>query len=152
VLQQLSGFSNGTPDTSLANFGITVSDTGQLSVDTSAFTTAANSDFSTLQATLGGETTGGFLEAATSALTGIEDPTQGSLKVEENTVSSEITAQNTTISNEQAKITQLQTNITAQMVQADAAISALESQLSYVNGLFYSITGNNNNPTASGIA
>jgi len=126
-----------------------VNDTGQLSVDGTTFASAADANFSTLVATLGGTSTGGFLQAATNALNSVEDPTQGALKIEENTVTNEITAQNTTITNEQAKITQLQTNITAQMVQADAAISALESQLSYVNGLFFSITGNNNNPTAS---
>jgi len=149
VLQQLSTYSNGSPETALANFGITVGDTGQLSVDTAAFTAAANANFSSLAAALGGTTTGGFLLAATNALNGVEDTTSGSLKVEENTIAGEITAQNTTIAGEQARIAQLQTNITAQMVQADAAISALESQLSYVNGLFFAITGNNNNPTAS---
>jgi flagellar hook-associated protein 2 len=152
VLQQLSSYSNENPDTALANFGITVGDTGQLSVDASAFTAAANANFSGLAVALGGTTTGGFLQAATNDLTSIEDPTVGSLKTEEAAVASEITAQNTTITNEQAQITQLQTNITAQMVQADAAIAALESQLSYVNGLFYSITGNNNNPDASSVA
>lgn len=149
VLQQLAGYSNGSPDTSLANFGITVGETGQLSVDTAAFTAAANANFSVLASTLGGTATGGFLQAATNALNSIEDPTVGTLKTEQSSVSSELAAQNTTIASEQARITQLQTNITAQMVQADAAISALESQLSYVNGLFYSITGNNNNPNAS---
>jgi len=149
VLQQLSNYSNGSPETALANFGITVGDTGQLSVDTAAFTTAANANFSGLQSALGGATTGGFLQAATNALNSVEDTTTGALKIEENTVASEITAQNTTIAGEQAKITLLQTNLTAQMVTADAAISALESQLSYVNGLFYSITGNNNNPDAT---
>ncbi len=149
VLQQLSNYSNGSPATALANFGITVGDTGQLSVDVSAFTAAANVNFSTLVSTLGGTAAGGFLAAANNALNGVEDPAQGTLKIEENTVASEIIAQNSTITNEQARISQLQTNITAQMVQADAAISALESQLSYVNGLFYSITGNNNNPNAS---
>jgi flagellar hook-associated protein 2 len=149
VLQQLSNYSNGTPESALANFGITVDDTGQLSVDTTAFTTAATANFSTLASTLGGTTTGGFLQAATNALNSVEDTTAGSLKIEENNVASEIAAQNTTIAGEQAKITLLQTNLTAQMVTADAAISALESQLSYVNGLFYSITGNNNNPNAT---
>lgn len=149
VLQQLSGYSNGSPETALANFGITVNDTGQLSVDTAAFTSAANAGFSALTAALGGTSTGGFLQAATNLLNSVEDPVAGTLKIEENTVSGEIGAQNTTITVEQARIAQLQTNITAQIVQADAAISALESQLSYVNGLFYSITGNNNNPNAS---
>jgi flagellar hook-associated protein 2 len=149
VLQQLSNYSNGSANTSLAGFGITVDDTGVLSVDTSAFTTAANANFSGLVATLGGSGTGGFLDTATNLLSSVEDPTSGSLKLEESNVATEVTAQNTTITNEQAKIAQIQSNITAQMVTADAAIAALESQVSYVNGLFYSITGNNNNPNAA---
>jgi len=149
TLQQLSSYSNGSPNSSLANFGITVDDTGVMSVDNSAFTAAANANFSGLVSALGGTSTSGFLLAATNLLNGVEDPTAGSLKIEENTAASEIAAQNTVITNEQAKISQIQTNITAQMVTADAAIASLESQVSYVNGLFFSITGNNNNPNAS---
>ncbi len=103
VLQQLSNYSNGSPETALANFGITVGDTGQLSVDTTAFTTAANANFANLTATLGGTSTGGFLQAATNALTSIEDPTVGSLRTEETNVAGEVTAQNATITGEQAK-------------------------------------------------
>ena len=152
VLQSLSGYSNGSPDTALANFGITVDSTGQLSVDTGAFTAAANANFAGLVSTLGGTSTGGFLQAATNLLNSVEDPTVGTLKNEEASVANEITAQNTKITDEQARVSQLQSNITAQMVQADAAIASLESQVSYVNGLFYSITGNNNNPNASSTA
>jgi flagellar hook-associated protein 2 len=149
VLQQLSNYSNGSPETALANYGITVDDTGLLSVDTAAFTSAANANFSGLVSVLGGTDTGGFLKTANDLLNSVEDPTTGTLTTEENTVSSEIYAQNNKISAEQAQVNQLQANITAQMVTADAAISALESQVSYVNGLFFSITGNNNNPNAS---
>ncbi len=149
VLQQLSSYSNGNPDTALAHFGITVDTTGQLSVDTAAFTSAANANFAGLVSTLGGTTTGGFLQAATDALNSVEDFSTGGLKIEENNVANNVTAQNTAIANEQAKIALLQSNLTAEIVKADAAISALESQLSYVNGLFFSITGNNNNPNAT---
>lgn len=152
TLQQLSSYSNGSPDSSLANFGITVDDTGVLTVNSSALTAAANSNFAGLVSTLGGTSTNGFLFAATNLLNGVEDPTAGSLKLEENTAATELTAQNTVIANEQAKISQIQANITAQMVTADAAIASLESKVSYVNGLFFAITGNNNNPNAgSGI-
>jgi flagellar hook-associated protein 2 len=152
TLHQLSSFSNGSADSSLSNFGITVDSTGILSVNNSALTAAANSNFAGLVSTLGGASTNGFLFAATNLLNGVEDPIAGSLKIEENTATKALAAQNSVIAAEQAKISQIQTNITAQMVRADAAISALESQVSYVNGLFYSITGNNNNPNAgSGI-
>ena len=149
VLQQLAGYSNGTPETSLANFGISIDTNGQLSVNTAAFTAAASANFAGLASTLGGSTTGGFLQAATNALNSVNDLTTGSIQVEENTAQDQITSQNGKIANEQAKIALLQSNLTAQIVKADAAISALESQLSYVNGLFYSITGNNNNPNGN---
>jgi flagellar hook-associated protein 2 len=152
TLQQISSYSNGSPDSSLANFGITVDNTGILTVNSTAFNAAASSNFAGLVSTLGGTSTNGFLFAATNLLNGVEDPTAGSLKLEENTAATELAAQNTVIANEQAKISQIQANITAQMVTADAAIASLESKVSYVNGLFYSITGNNNNPNAgSGI-
>ena len=148
TLQQLSSYSNGSPDNSLANFGITVDSSGILTVNSSAFTAAAGSNFAGLVSTLGGVSTNSFLFAAANLLNGVEDPLAGSLKIEENTAAKQLAAQNTVIAGEQAKIAQIQTNITAQMVSADAAISSLESQVSYVNGLFYSITGNNNNPNA----
>jgi flagellar hook-associated protein 2 len=149
VLQRLAGYSGGTPETSLANFGISVDSSGQLSVDTAAFTAAANANFAGLASTLGATTTGGFLLEATNAVASVNDLTTGSIQVEEDTVRDQITSQNAKIADEQAKIALLQSNLTAQIVKADAAISALESQLSYVNGLFYSITGNNNNPNGS---
>lgn len=149
ILHQLSGYSGGTPETALANFGISVDTNGALSVDAAALTAAANANFAGLSSTLGGTSTGGFLLAATNALNSVNDLTTGSIQVEENTVAGQITSQNGKITDEQAKIALLQSNLTAQIVKADAAISALESQLSYVNGLFYSITGNNNNPQAS---
>ncbi len=149
LLQQISGFSNGTPDTSLAAYGITVDQTGNLSVDTAALTTAANRNFAAFSSVLGGATTGGFLQSATNLLNSVEDSTTGTVKTELATVANEITAQKTKIADQQTRISQLQSNITAQIVKADAAIAALESQVSYVNGLFYSITGNNNNPSAS---
>ncbi len=119
VLSQLGTYNNGTPAGALANFGITLDDTGQLSVDTTAFTNAANANFPALLSTLGGATTGGFLQAATNLLTGVEDPAAGTIKIEEASMASQITAQQTTIANEQATVNQLQTNLTAQISQAD---------------------------------
>jgi flagellar hook-associated protein 2 len=144
VLSQLSTYSNGSPASALANFGITVDSTGQLSVDTAAFTTAANANFATLVSTLGNSTSGGFLQTAANLLRGVEDATTGTLPSEESTVTDEITAQNTKIANEQATVTQLQTNLTAQIAKADSAIAQLESQVSFVTGLFATYTGANN--------
>lgn len=141
VLNQLGNFNNGSPASALANFGITLDQTGQLSVDTTAFANAANANFPALRSTLGSATTGGFLQTATNLLYGIEDPTTGTIKTEEASVATDITAAQTTITNEQARVNQLQTNLTQQISQADSAIAELESQVSYVTGLFAQYTG-----------
>ena len=66
------------------------------------------------------------------------------IKTEETNLSSQITDQQTKIANEQATVNQLQTNLTAQISQADTAIAELESQVSYVTGLFAQYTGASN--------
>jgi flagellar hook-associated protein 2 len=144
VLSQLGTYSNGSPEGALANFGITVDQTGQLSVDTFAFTSAANSNFSGLLATLGSSDSGGFLKTATDLLSGVEAAGTGSLPSEESSVTSQITAQQSKIADEQNTVNQLQTNLTAQIAKADAALAQLETQVSYVTGLFASFTGANN--------
>ena len=144
VLAQLGTYTSGSPSGSLANFGITVDETGTLSVDTSAFTAAANANFSTLLSTLGGATSGGFLQAATNLLNGVEDPTSGTLKIEEASVAGQITDVQTHIASEQSRVNQLQTNLTQQISTADTAIASLESQVSFVTGLFAQYTGANN--------
>jgi flagellar hook-associated protein 2 len=143
VLGQLGTYSNGTPASALANFGITVDETGQLSIDTSTFTSAANADFPALLATLGSATTGGFLGTATNLLGGIEDAS-GLVPQEETAIAGQITAQQTQIAAAQATVAQLQTTLTAQISQADSAIAALESQVSFVTGLFAQYTGATN--------
>jgi flagellar hook-associated protein 2 len=143
VLAKLGNFNNGSPASALANFGVTVDQTGRLSVDIAAFTSAATANFSTLLSTLGNTSTGGFLQTATNLLKGIEDPITGAIKTEESSIASQIATEQTTISNEQARVNQLQTNLTQQIARADAAIANLESQVSYVTGLFAIYTGAN---------
>lgn len=144
VLNQLGNYSNGSPASALANFGISVDETGTLSVDTTAFTAAANANFPLLLSTLGSSTTGGFLATATNLMTGVENSSTGSIKVEEASVSGQIAAQQNTIANEQAAVNLIQTNLTQQISQADTAIAELESQVSYVTGLFAQYTGATN--------
>jgi flagellar hook-associated protein 2 len=144
VLSRLGTYTNGTPAGALANFGLTLFSTGQLSFDLSAFSAAANGNFGTLVATLGSTTTGGFLKTAAGMLNGVEDSITGTLPAEEKAVASQITDRNAKIANEQAAVTQLQADLTAQISKADAAIAALESRVSYVTGLFATFTGANN--------
>jgi flagellar hook-associated protein 2 len=147
VLNQLGTYTNGSPQNSLANFGITLDETGQLSVDTTTFDQAAGSDFSSLLSTIGTSSTGGFLQTATNLLDSIDDPATGALTVESSSLASQITAQQTQISNEQTTINNLQTSLTAQISAADTAIAGLENQFTYVAGLFAQYTGYNANST-----
>jgi flagellar hook-associated protein 2 len=147
VLGQLGTFSNGSASNSLASFGITLDESGVLSVDTSTFTSAANANFAGLLSTLGSATSAGFLQTATNLLSGIDDPATGALTTEEASVATQITAQQTQITNEKATVAQLQTNLTAQISAADSAIAELESQVSYVTGLFAQYTGATNTQT-----
>jgi flagellar hook-associated protein 2 len=144
ALNQLGLWNNGSVAGSLANYGITLDQTGHLSVNAAAFNSAANTNFSGLLTVLGSSTTGGFVQAATDLLNGVEDPTTGILKTEEKSIASQITTQQTTLNNEQARVTQMQTSLTQQIAQADSMIAQLESQVSYVTGLFAQFTGATN--------
>jgi flagellar hook-associated protein 2 len=141
VLSQLGNYNSGSPATALANYGITLDQTGQISVDTTAFAAAATANFPALLSTLGTSTSGGFLQTATNLLTGVEDPTTGIIPNEQTQLGNQITNQQSQISRQQATVTTLQTNLTAEISKADATIASLESQVSYVTGLFAQYTG-----------
>lgn len=151
ALDQIGNYNNGSPASALANYGITLDQNGQLDVDTSTFTSAANANFSQLLTTLGGTTSGGFLETAQNLLNGIGNATTGALTTEENSVASEITTEQNTIANEQATVNQIQTNLTQQISQADSTIAELESQVTYVTGLFAQYTGTTTNNSGNGL-
>lgn len=151
ALGQLGTYSNGSPATALANYGITLDKTGQLSVDTGAFTTAGNANFAQLLTTLGSTTTGGFLETAQNLLNGIEDPATGAIKTEEKSVAADITTAQNNVANEQATVNQIQTNLTHQIALADSTLAELETQVTYVTGLFAQYTGTNTNNTGNGL-
>ncbi|MES1257820.1 MAG: flagellar filament capping protein FliD, partial [Acidobacteriota bacterium] len=152
VLTQLGTYSNGSPDTALANYGITLDRSGHLSVNTTTFNAAANANFSGLLSALGSSTTGGFLKTATDLLSGVEDPVSGSIRNEEASVANAITAQQKRIADEQAVVSNLQQSLTAQIAKADSAIASLESQVSYVTGLFAAYNGTSSGSTSNGLS
>jgi flagellar hook-associated protein 2 len=147
VLNELGTWNNGTPESALANYGITLDSTGRMSVDTSVFTAAANGNFSGLLATLGSSGTGGFMQAAVNLLAGLEGPTTGAIKQEETSVANGISHQQNQINYAQTQLNQLESNLTQQIAQADSTIAALETQVTMVTGLFASFTNSNNNST-----
>jgi len=147
VLGELGTYSNSSPANSLASFGITLDESGVLSVDTIAFTTASNANLAGLLSTLGTSTSPGFLQTASNLLSSVDAAATGTLTTEEAALTTQITAQQTQITNEKATVAQLQTNLTSQISAADSAIAELESQVSYVTGLFAQYTGATNTQT-----
>ncbi len=136
-LRDLMGYTGGSGAVqNITDLGLTFDATGHLSFDQTTFNSVAAADPSDLANFLGSASSGGFLQSATNILTGLEDPTDGSIVTALNSVNDQITTQNQRISDEQDQINQLQTNLTTQMSDADAAIATLQSQLTYFTSLF----------------
>lgn len=129
-----SGGPSGAPN--LTSLGLTLDRNGVLSFDTSKLKTAAAANLSAVTALLGSSDSGGFLKSANDRLNSFTDSTTGVLPGSISTVLSGITRKTAEIADEQDKLTTLQTNLQQQMSSADAAISALEQQQSYLQSLF----------------
>jgi flagellar capping protein FliD len=112
---------------------------GHLNFDPTALTHATGAQFDDLVSFLGNADSGGFLQFATNLMTGVEDPTTGSLKTAISSTSDQISHENDLISTQQDQINQLQTSLQTQMAAADAAIAQIEQQLSFYTGLFQSM-------------
>jgi flagellar hook-associated protein 2 len=141
-ITQYTGSSGGL--TLLSQMGIGLDNTGKLTFDASQFDSASAND---LQVFLGSAAGGGFLKTATDALNSIEDPTTGSIKTAIKTVTGEVTQENDLITQEQQKITDLQSTLTQQMAAADAIIASLESQKNYITNLFTAMINGGTNGT-----
>jgi flagellar hook-associated protein 2 len=145
-LRDLANFTGGSGSVqNITDLGLTFDATGHLSFDQSKFDSVSAAHPTDLAAFLGSASRGGFLKAATTVLTGLEDPTNGTLVTALSSAQNQITAQNQRISDEQSKINQLQTSLTAQMSAADSMIATLQQQLSYYTNLFQVTYGKPNN-------
>jgi len=132
---------------SLADLGVTFDQNGHLQFDSTVFDQASSTSLSDVVNFLGSETGGGFLQAASSTLTGVTDPTSGLITDASNSLGTTINNLTTQISNKQDYISQMQTNLTAQMAAADSAISSLEQQVSQITNLFAAMTQASKNIT-----
>jgi flagellar hook-associated protein 2 len=136
-LESLISFTGGSGSVqNLTDLGLTFSQSGQLSFDQATFDNAANSDPQDVANFLGSPTTGGFLQAATNLLNGLEDPNTGLFAETNTSIQNQITSDNQQITNTQNNITTMQNDLTAQMSQADTMIASLESQQTYYTDLF----------------
>jgi len=134
VLQSMAQYASGSGSLSTLNdLGLSLSDTGTMSFDASTFSALNMSDLAQF---FGSATTGGFIQAATNALSSVDDTNTGDLATEYNTLQTQITQQNQEISDEQARIGDMESNLESQLSQADAAIATLQSQKTYYADLF----------------
>jgi flagellar hook-associated protein 2 len=134
VLQSISQYSSGSGAVaSLNDLGLSVDSTGQMSFDASTF--SAQSPTAVAQF-LGSATAGGFMQAATNALSSVDDMNTGDLETEYSALQDQINQQNQLIQDEQTRISDMETNLENQLSQADAAIAVLQSQKTYYQDLF----------------
>ena len=137
TLSSLSTFSSpGSQISGLADLGLSLGTNGQFTFNSFALIGTDISNSSGVTAFLGSATGGGFLKLATDAMYALEDPTSGVLKTSETDVQTQLTNLGTTISEKQAKVSQLQVTLQNQMAVSDAMISSLEQQYNYLNSMF----------------
>jgi flagellar hook-associated protein 2 len=115
----------------LANLGIEIDDTGQMSLNTTTFGALSSGDITSSLSFLGSSTTG--LGGLQSAFTAITDPVSGTIATQENedkTATQQITSQISTLNDQ---INQTETQLNSQLEAADALVADLQSQQSVLS-------------------
>ena len=147
VLDSLTQYSGGTSGlTSLATLGVTVDPTGHLTFDPTALAGMSNAD---VQGFLGSATTGGFLQAATNQMNEVTDPTAGLFTTSLASISAQIGDENSLISQETDRINQMTATLQQKLSAADATISVLQTQFTYMSGLFAALYPNSSSTSTS---
>ncbi len=137
TLRELASFSGGSGAvTSLADLGLTFDGTGHLSFDQAQFSSVAASNPGDLASFLGTGTGSGFLASASGIIDGLTNTSNGLFQAQQATIQNRIAVDNREISDTQARITTMQNQLTAQMSAADALLSTLQSQATFMTQLF----------------
>jgi len=131
-IAEYTGSGSGSVN-SLTDLGLDLDSTGQLSFDSSTFSSLNTTD---IQSFLGSASTGGFLQMATNAATSATDNSTGIIENNVSALQTQITNENSLISNQQDMITNMETNLETKLSAADAAIATLESEKTYFTDLF----------------
>ncbi len=145
LTQMITYSGSGGSITSLAQLGVEFTQQGTLTFNSSALTGLSQSQISDALTFLGDPNTGGFLQYANNSLNSITDPTSGAVAVETATLQNQNATDQTGITNDQAQLTLMQTNLQQQMAQANALIASLQNQTNFLQGLFQADTSTNPN-------
>ena len=144
ALSSIANYStSGAGFTSLESIGLGFDQNGHLQFDSTQIGSLSQAQIAQLTAFLGSPASGGFLQAASTTLTGLVDPASGLLTQAVNSTNDEITQQAQLINADQDKVNALQQSLEAQMSAADALITSLEQQNNFITGLFTQINANN---------
>jgi flagellar hook-associated protein 2 len=125
----------GANGSAMSSLGLDLQDTGQLTFSSSEFEAATSSGISPALQFLG-DSTSGFIQAATSAIDSLEDPISGSIKTEEQDITTSLSNLSTQMNNEVDRINSFQQNLLTQLSAADANIYSLENETSYYTDYF----------------
>ncbi|HTC86660.1 MAG TPA: flagellar filament capping protein FliD [Bryobacteraceae bacterium] len=146
ALRQMITYSgSGGSITSLAQLGVEFTQQGTLTFNSSTLTGLSQSQINNALTFLGDPNTGGFLQYANNTLNSITDPVSGAVVTETQSLQNQNTQDQTEITNDQQKLTLMQTNLQAQMAQANALIATLQNQTNFLQGLFQADTSTNPN-------
>jgi flagellar hook-associated protein 2 len=142
ALQSLLNYT-GSDGSALSSLGLDLSASGQLSLNSSEFDSATSQGMGPALQFLG-DSTQGFIQAATNAMNSLEDPISGAIKVEEQQFTSTLSTLSNNISSEVTQINTFQQNLLTQLYAADASIYELQQQTSYYTD-YFNYNSNNNN-------
>ncbi|MDE3165496.1 MAG: flagellar filament capping protein FliD [Acidobacteriota bacterium] len=138
VLRQISSYAESGSVGGLASLGLDLDKTGQMTFN-SLVLMGTELTASTAVSSFLGSSTSGFLKAAQDALTSVDDVTTGLLPMAQSSLADESSRLDQSISDTQARVDNMQTQMQTQMAAADALIASMEQQYNYLYGLFSSM-------------
>ncbi len=151
ALRQIINYTGSSGSiTSLTQLGVKFTQQGTLTLDSTALGNLSQSQITDALSFLGDPNAGGLLQFASHTLNGIVDPTEGLIATEAKAFQTQNVRDQQQIARAQARITQLQANLQAQMAKADALIATLQQQNTFLQGLFQFNTTNNPNGASAG--
>ena len=139
VLSQINGYNNS--GNGLTKVGLDLDNQGHITFNASEFNTSLGGNFASISQFLGDSTTG-FIGAATTAVNGLEDPITGAIKNEESVISKSLTSTQSKITEQVNLVNQFQHNLYDQLAHSDAAVYSLSSQADFFTQLFQTQTAN----------
>lgn len=129
---------------SLAQLGITVGNTGALTLNSSTLGSALNSNYSDVVGFL--QNPGSFGQTLSSTLGGLGNTTpSGAIALAISTYSSQETTLNDDVTAQNKLIAKQQADLTAELNAANETLQAIPQQLNEINELYSAMTGYNTN-------